>query len=450
MGLKGVEGMTSNQGPGVTAETGALAKTWFKIGCLSFGGAAAQIALLHREFVEERRLIDERSFLHALNLCMLLPGPEAQQLATYIGWRLSGVRGGIVAGGLFVLPGALVMLGLSIVYVYFGTHPSIVALFLGLKCAVLSLIIHAVIRLSRRALKTHASFVVAFIAFFLMAFTTLSFPLIILTAALFAFLITPFWPTMFGANDTQGQIPLESIRWNEIFKSTTLWLIIWFLPLAVIALALGIDHRLVDIGLYFAKLASLSFGGAYALLAWLAQTAVETKSWLSSSEMADGLGLAETTPGPTILVTEFVGFLAAFRAADPLHPLIAGCLGAALTVWMTFAPSFLFIFAGAPLFEHMRSYPRLSAAFQAITSVIVGVIAWVGVWFALHLFFASVTMFETGLLRIPLVPWGSFQLGAAGLSALAALMFFILRLPLGAVLVLTILAGFGVQALGFS
>jgi chromate transporter len=450
MGLKGVEGMTSDQSSSVTAEAGALAKTWFKIGCLSFGGAAAQIALLHREFVEERRLIDERSFLHALNLCMLLPGPEAQQLATYLGWRLSGVRGGILAGSLFVLPGALVMLGLSILYIYFGAHPSIVALFLGLKCAVLSLIIHAVIRLSRRALKTKASLFVSIIAFFVMALTTLPFPLIILAAALIAFFFNPIWPMLFGSYDTQGQEPLAPIKWNEIFKSTTLWLIIWFLPLGVIVIALGIDHRLVDIGLYFAKLASLSFGGAYALLAWLAQTAVETKSWLSSYEMANGLGLAETTPGPTILVTEFVGFLAAFRAPDPLHPLIAGCLGAALTVWMTFAPSFLFIFAGAPLFENMRSYPRLSAAFQAITSVIVGVIAWVGVWFALHLFFASVTLSERGMLRLPLVTWDSFQFEAAGLSALAALMFFILRLPLGAVLVLTILAGFGVRALALS
>ena len=442
--------MTRNQGLSVTAETGALSKTWFKIGCLSFGGAASQIALLHREFVEERRLIDERSFLHALNLCMLLPGPEAQQLATYIGWRLSGVRGGILAGSFFVLPGALVMLGLSIVYVYFGAHPSITTLFLGLKCAVLSLIIHAVIRLSRRTFKTLATFGLALIAFFVMALTTLPFPLIILAAALMAFVLNPFWPTLFGLHDIQTHPPLAPINWSEIFKSTTLWLIIWFLPLAILALALGSDHRLVDIGLYFAKLASLSFGGAYALLAWLAQTAVETKSWLSSLEMADGLGLAETTPGPTILVTEFVGFLAAFRAPDPLHPLIAGCLGAALTVWMTFAPSFLFIFAGAPLFENIRSYPRLSASFQAITSVIVGVIAWVGVWFALHLFFASVTLSENGLLRLPLISWDSFQPEAAGISALAAVMFFILRLSLGAVLVLTILAGFGVQALGLS
>lgn len=442
--------MTSDQGPSVTIKASVLSKTWFKIGCLSFGGAAAQIALLHREFVEERRLIDERSFLHALNLCMLLPGPEAQQLATYLGWRLSGVRGGIVAGGLFVLPGALVMLGLSILYVYFGAYPSIITLFLGLKCAVLSLIIHAVLRLSRRAFKTKASLIVSIIAFFVMAITTFSFPLIILAAALFAFILNPLWPNLFGPQDVQDQSLSSIIKWNEILKSTFLWLIIWFLPLGVVALALGGDHRLVDIGLFFIKLASLSFGGAYALLAWLAQTAVETKSWLSSPEMADGLGLAETTPGPTILVTEFVGFLAAFRAPDPLHPLIAGCLGAALTVWMTFAPSFLFIFAGAPLFEHMRSYPRLSASFQAITSVIVGVIAWVGVWFALHLFFGSVILSESGMLRLPLVSWNSFQPEAAGLSALAAVMFFVLRLPLGAVLVLTILAGFGVHALGLS
>lgn len=432
----------------IRAEKDDLAQTWFKIGCLSFGGAAAQIALLHREFVEERRLIDERSFLHALNLCMLLPGPEAQQLATYLGWRFSGIKGGILAGTLFVLPGALVMLGLSLLYVYFGSHPSIASLFFGLKCAVLSLIIHAIIRLARRAFTNIVSYLFASIAFLAMALTTIPFPILILAAALFAYLIDPLWPSIFGTRATTESHHFESINWLQIFKQALLWIVIWFSPLILIAMTLGVDHRLFDIGLFFAKLASLSFGGAYALLAWLAQTAVETKSWLSPIEMADGLGLAETTPGPTILVTQFVGFLAAHRAAAPLSPLLAAIIGSALTVWMTFAPSFLFIFAGAPLFDRLKAHLRLAAALKAITAIVVGVIAWVGVWFALHLFFASVTSFETGFLRIPLVSFASFQFDAALLSVGAALMFFLLRWPLWAVLILTILAGFGLKLTG--
>ena len=446
----GVDVVKSDEDFSIRVEKCALAKTWFKIGCLSFGGAAAQIALLHREFIEERRLIDERSFLHALNLCMLLPGPEAQQLATYLGWRLSGVSGGLLAGCLFVLPGAFVMLCLSIIYAFFGAHPAISALFFGLKCAVLSLIIHAVIRLGRRALKSILAFALAIMSFLIMAFTTISFPFVILLASLFAYLIDPLWPALFGAREHDERQTLQPIAWFPILKSACLWIIIWALPLGLIMLTLGSDHRLFDIGLFFGKLASLSFGGAYALLGWLAQTAVETKSWLSSVEMADGLGLAETTPGPTILVTEFVGFLAAYRAPQPLPPLVAASLGAALTIWMTFVPSFLFIFAGAPLFERVRSYPRLAAAFQAITAVIVGVIAWVGLWFALHLIFASVTMFEVGLIKVPLISWGSFKPEALGLSTLSALMFFGLRLPLGVVIVLTILAGFGLRVVGFA
>ena len=428
--------------------TTPLAKTWFKIGCLSFGGAAAQIALLHREFVEERRLIDERSFLHALNLCMLLPGPEAQQLATYLGWRFSGVKGGILAGTFFVLPGAAVMLGLSVLYIYFGAHPSIASLFFGLKCAVLSLIIHAVIRLARRAFTNHVSFFIALIAFFAMALTTIPFPILILTAAVFAYFIDPIWPSLFGARESSDPHHVEATNWVQLFKQSFLWIVIWFSPLILIALSLGVDHRLFDIGLFFAKLASLSFGGAYALLAWLAQTAVETKSWLSSLEMANGLGLAETTPGPTILVTQFVGFLAAHRAPAPLSPLLAAILGSVLTVWMTFVPSFLFIFVGAPLFERIKSNHRLGAVLKAITAIVVGVIAWVGLWFAIHLLFGSVTNFEAGLIRAPLVVLESFQLDAAFLSLCAAAMFFLLRWPLWAVLILTVLAGFGLKSTG--
>ena len=424
-----------------------LAKTWLKIGCLSFGGAAAQIALLHREFVEERRLIDERSFLHALNLCMLLPGPEAQQLATYLGWRFSGVRGGIFAGALFVLPGAFVMLGLSALYVFLGAHPSIMSLFFGLKCAVLSLIINAVMRIAKRAFTNKISFVFAFLAFLVMALTTIPFPILILAGVIFAYVFDPIFPSLFGARETivVAHVP---IKWSALLKSAALWIAIWFVPLILIALSLGVGHRLFDIGLFFAKLASLSFGGAYALLAWLAQTAVETKSWLSSIEMADGLGLAETTPGPTILVTQFVGFLASYRAAEPLPPLLSAILGSALTVWMTFIPSFLFIFAGAPLFERVRAYQRLASALKTITAIVVGVIGWVGIWFALQLFFGSVTTYEAGLIRMPIVSWASFQIAAVLLSSFAALMFFLLRWPLWAVLMLTILAGIGLGFMG--
>lgn len=276
--------MKTDQDQNTAPDTEGLLKTWFKIGCLSFGGAAAQIALLHREFVEQRRLIDERSFLHALNLCMLLPGPEAQQLATYLGWRLSGVRGGVLAGTLFVLPGALVMFALSVLYVYFAAHPSLAALFFGLKCAVLSLIIHAVLRLGRRAFVNSASFVLALMSFLAMAFTAIPFPAVILAAALCAFLIDPIFPSLLGPHDVSDQEFKGSLQWAAIMKSILIWALIWFSPLLLIMLLFGIEHRLFDMGIFFAKLASLSFGGAYALLAWLAQTAVETKFWLSPAK----------------------------------------------------------------------------------------------------------------------------------------------------------------------
>jgi len=417
-------------------------RLWLRIGCFSFGGAPAQIAMLHKSVVDERRWIDETSFLHALNFCMLLPGPEAQQLATYVGWRLHGVKGGLAAGVLFVLPGALVMLGLTLVYVSLGHVPFVAALFFGLKAAVLAVIVDAVIRIAKRAFKTQAMLALSIFAFAAIGLLSVPFPVLVLGVAVSAYWIGPQVPQLFALTavpQAQGEIaPGQSGR---TVRTILLWLVIWFTPLGLAALVLGPDHRLVDIGLFFAKLATVTFGGAYALLAWLAQAAVESKGWLAPHEMVDGLGLAETTPGPTILVMQFVGFLAAMRTPGPLNPLLAGVLGAFLTLWMTFAPSFLWIFSLAPYLERLRSNRRLSASLTAIMAVVVGVVAWVAFWFGLHVLFAEVSETTVGFVQWPTVTLASVRADAVALSALAFLLLQVLHRGLGVTLLVTTAAG---------
>jgi chromate transporter len=411
------------------ATLGEAARLWAKIGFLSFGGAAAQIAMLHRLVVEERRWLDEQRFLHALNFCMLLPGPEAQQLATYVGWLLHGTRGGLVAGLLFVLPGALVMLGLSLVYAYAGHIPFVAALFLGLKAAVLAIVVDAVIRIGRRALKTRLAVALAIVAFTATILLGLPFPAIVVGAGLLGAVVVRNWPGALGAAPSSGKAPGSAVSppWMATLRVVVLWLAVWFAPVAAAAAVLGPGHVLVDVGLFFAKLAALTFGGAYALLAWLAQAAVETKGWLSPAQMVDGLGLAETTPGPTILVTQFVGFLAGLRAPGPLNPAVSAVLAAAMTTWVTFAPSFLWIFAGAPYIERLRHNQALGGALAAISAAVVGVIAYVAVWFGLHVLFADVGEAAAGPFRIPTVDPSSVRLDSAGLCALAVLMLLVLR-----------------------
>ena len=353
-------------------------RVWARIGCLSFGGPAGQIALMHREIVEDRKWLTEKEYLGALNFCMLLPGPEAMQLATYAGWNLHGVKGGLAAGLLFVLPGAAVVLLLSMVYGAFGNVPWIAALFYGVKAAVLAIVIEALLRVARRALKSNVDWIIAGLAFLALYCFAVPFPLIIIAAALFGFLRRG------GLVEAQTeQLP----SFVQLGSTIAIWASVWLVPLATLALFLGPHHVLTEIGVFFSKLAMVTFGGAYAVLSYMAQAAVEKQGWLTAPEMIDGLALAETTPGPLILVTQFVGYHAALREMGSVW---GGVAGAAVTLWTTFAPCFLWIFAGAPYIDAIGRRPRLSGALSAITAAVVGVILNLSVWFGLHVLFGTV------------------------------------------------------------
>jgi chromate transporter len=395
---------------------GEAARAWARIGCLSFGGPAGQIALMHREIVEERQWLNEQEYLSALNFCMLLPGPEAMQLATYAGWKLHGTRGGLVAGLFFVLPGAFVILALSMLYGAFGNLPWIAALFYGVKAAVLAIVIEALLRVARRALKTNVDWLIAALAFLALYAFDLPFPLIIAAAALAGFLR--------GSNEA-ATIATTRPTFAALSSTVAIWVIIWLAPLALLALLLGPHHVLTEIGVFFSKLAVVTFGGAYAVLSYMAQAAVEDKAWLTAPEMIDGLALAETTPGPLILVTQFVGYLASLRQMGGVW---GGIAGAIVTLWMTFAPCFLWIFAGAPYIEHIGRSPRLSGALAAITAAVVGVILNLSLWFGLHVLFGKVERIG-GVFKPWWPDWGTLDWGAAGLTLIAA--FVLLKFHLG-------------------
>jgi len=390
---------------------------WLKLGFISFGGPAGQIAIMHRVLVDERKWIDEQRFLHALNFCVLLPGPEATKLATYIGWLLHGTRGGLAAGILFVLPGALIMLGLSLLYALGRGVPAVEGALFGIKAAVLVIVVEALVRIGGRALKTRLLVAIAAAAFIGIFFLNVPFPLIVVAAALAGYFTT-------RAAGSPAQV---AGGWAHAGRTLVVGFLLWCAPVVAVFIALGPEHVLADVGLFFAKLAVVSFGGAYALLAYMAQQAVETYHWMSAPEMVDGLGLAETTPGPLILVTQFVGFLAAYRDAAPFSPIAAGVLGAALTTWMTFVPPIALIFAGAPFVEALRSNPRLSGALAAITAAVVGVILNLTVWFALHVLFGAITEVRAGPLRWYVFDPFALDLKVAALAALAAVLAFVLQ-----------------------
>jgi chromate transporter len=400
------------------------ARVWGKIGVISFGGPAGQIALMHRVLVDERRWIGEKHFLHALNFCMLLPGPEAMQLATYVGWRLHGTLGGLAAGLLFVLPGALVVLALSIAYALYGQVPAVEAAFVGIKAAVLVIVIEALIRVAKRALRGSYDLAIAAASFVAIFFFAAPFPLIIAAAALAGYL---------HARNTASGLNLPepayspSIPLSQTVKTAALWLVIWIGPLLLLPIFFGRAHVTTDIALFFSKLAVVTFGGAYSVLAYMAQQAVETYGWLTPGEMLDGLGLAETTPGPLILVTEFVGFLAGYRFGG--EPKLAfGLLGAAVTLWATFAPCFLWIFTGAPYVERLTANPRLNGALAGVTAAVVGVILNLSLWFALHVLFARVDAVSLGPLRLWTPELSSLDLEVVVLTVLAAVLLLGLRL----------------------
>lgn len=418
-----------------------IAGAFGKIGLINFGGPAGQIALMHRVLVEEKRWIDEDRYLQALNFCTLLPGPEAQQLATFVGWKLRGVRGGLIAGGLFVAPGAVVILALAVLYAYAAHLDAVSAALLGVKAAVLAIVVEALLRLSKRALNAPLKRVIAVGAFAGLFLLQAPFPLILGVAAaigLIAGHLRPQTLRLSPATTLGGHAP---IRWRSIARTVLTWSAIWATPLAVAFAVFGPDHVLVRIGLFFSKLAILTFGGAYAVLAYMAQQAVEGYGWLTAGQMVDALGLAETTPGPLILVTEFVGFQAAFHNPAPFIPLVAGVLGAAMTLWVTFAPCFLWIFAGAPFIARMENEPRLKGALAAITAAVVGVIANLTLWFALHVLFGRFFEPWPGL-SLPNVD--SLDWTAAGLSIVAAVALF--GFHLGVVRTLALCAALGLAA----
>ncbi len=421
-----------------------LLRAFSRIGWLSFGGPAGQIALMQHELVDERKWIEQGAFLRALNLCHLLPGPEAQQLATWIGWRLHGIRGGLAAGLLFVIPGAAIMLGLSLVYALAAGLGWFAALFLGVKAAVLAIVAQALIRVGKRALGTRFKLVLAALAFLALALFDAPFPLVILAAALIGAVVGGSKPGWLGAHGHAAPAGVE-VSTRRLAGATlatiAVWLAIWALPMALIAAILGTGHVLWDIGAFFSKLAVVTFGGAYAVLAYMAQAAVENYQWLGAGEMADGLGLAESTPGPLIMVTQFVGFLAAWRTPEPFSPLTAGLLGAGLTTWVTFAPCFLWIFACAPWMERLERAKALQSALAAITAAVVGVIANLALWFALHVLFTRPEAEVFGLPDVTSLDWR-----AALIAAVSAMLLFRMKRSVFEVLAFAALAGLVLMA----
>ena len=418
---------------------------WAKIGLLSFGGPAGQVALMHKELVERRQWIDEARFLHALNYCMLLPGPEAQQLAIYIGWLMHKTRGGLAAGLLFVLPGFVAILGLSMLYASFRQLPSVAAVFFGLKAAVLAVVVEAVVRVGRRALKSRLMVLVAALAFVAIFFFDVPFPLVVVSAGLFGLLGSRLRPAAFPQPATvnadrsaetvidrmaaAGELSHTKPALGRAVRILVTCSLLWALPIVALTLALGRRSVFVEESVFFSKAAVVTFGGAYAVLGYVAQRAVETYGWLQPGEMLDGLGLAETTPGPLIMVVQFVGFLGAYRHPGPLAPVLAGVVGSVVTVWVTFVPCFLWIFLGAPYIEALRGNRALHAALSTITAAVVGVILNLSLWFALHVVFHTVDETHLGPLRLLVPKLASIDVAAAVLAALA--MLAMLRFKLG-------------------
>jgi len=440
-------------------------KVWTRIGLLSFGGPAGQIALMHRMLVEERKWIGNDRFLHALNYCHLLPGPEAQQLAVYIGWLLHGTKGGLAAGLLFVVPGMLTILALSILYAGFHQTAAVQAFFYGLKPAVLAIVVAAVFRIAAKALKTPYLMGLAGLAFIAMFFYQAPFPLVIVASGMLGYLGTSLCPRFLGEScpgwicggstaaqepDDEGIVDILLAKDSEgrftptlkrSLKVLAVWGTIWLGPVLLLLLLLGPEHVYTKIALFFSKMATVTFGGAYAVLAYMAQEAVAGYGWLQPGEMLDGLALAETTPGPLIQVVQFVGFLAAFRAPGLLNPYAAGTLGALLTVWVTFAPCFLWIFLGAPYVEKLRRNRVMNGALSGITAAVVGVVLNLSIWFGINALFADTGVLHLLGAKVPAPQLASADWFGLALAALAYLAMKYLRL--GMIVVLAACAAIG-------
>ena len=438
---------------------------WARVAALSFGGPAGQIAVMHRILVEEKRWIGENRFLHALNYCMLLPGPEAQQLATYIGWLLHKTKGGLIAGSLFVLPGFISILALSYIYAVYGNVGFVEGLFFGLKAAVLAVVLQAVVRVGSRALKNNVMIGIAAVAFVAIFFFDVPFPIIVLTAALVGFVggrvgaepflvggghgkhggkAVPDAETVLGETIPSHAQP--SLAWS--LRVSGILVLLWMGPVVALLLTLGPDDVFSRIAMFFSKMAVVTFGGAYAVLAYVAQQAVETHGWLAPGEMLDGLGMAETTPGPLIQVVQFVGFMGAFRDPGGLDPLFAATAAAVLTTWVTFVPCFLWIFLGAPFIESIRGNQALSAALAAITAAVVGVILNLAVWFALHVLFAEVREVKGFAMSVDLPVPATLNAVALVLTIGAVIAVFRFKIGMIKVLVACSAVGIGLFLLG--
>lgn len=433
-------------------------RIWARIGLLSFGGPAGQIALMHRILVEEQKWLGEKRFLHALNYCMLLPGPEAMQLAVYIGWLMHRTLGGIIAGLLFVLPGVVAIMALSWVYALYGAVGAVEALFFGLKAAVLAIVVQAVLRIGARALKNRAMVAIAAASFVAIFGFAVPFPLIILSAGLIGFFGARAGLPAFqggGGHGKLGAVQVDDadtllgedspahtqVNRAWAFRVSAIFLALWLVPVALLFGVLGPANVFAQIAGFFSVMAVVTFGGAYAVLAYVAQEAVQNFGWLAPGEMLDGLGMAETTPGPLIMVTQFVGFMGAFREAGELSPLMAGTLGGLLTTWVTFTPCFLWIFLGAPFIERLRDNQVLTAALTAITAAVVGVILNLAVWFGLHVIFAEVQTITSFGLDLDLPVWSTLNIAAAGLVLAAMIAVFHFRLGTVTVLAASAVAG---------
>jgi len=425
-------------------------RVWLRVALLSFGGPAGQIAVMHRILVEEKNWISESRFLHALNYCMLLPGPEAQQLATYIGWLLHRTKGGIMAGGLFILPGIIAIMGLSYIYAAFGNVGYVEALFFGLKAAVLAIVIQAVVRVGKRALRNRIMIALAGSAFIAIFFFNVPFPVIIISAGLIGYAGAKSGRSEFAALEHGGgkdTAAVDSMLGEEMpdhvrpsvpraLKIGAFWLAMWLVPVAALLIAFGLGNVFSQIALFFSKMAMVTFGGAYAVLAYVAQQAVEHYHWVNPREMLDGLGMAETTPGPLIMVLQFVGFMAAYRDPGSLSPMLAGTLGGLLATWVTFTPCFLWIFLGAPFIERLRGNKALAGALTAITAAVVGVILNLSIWFALHTVFRATSKVTSYGLSFDMPVLSSVDMAALVLAIAAATAIF--RFNLG---MLTVLGG---------
>jgi chromate transporter len=433
---------TPSDGIVATPRFGEALRVWLRIGLLSFGGPAGQIALMHRILVEEKRWVSDARFLHALNYCMLLPGPEAQQLATYLGWLLHRTLGGIVAGVLFILPGLLLMLAISVAYVLYGDVGWMRGLLFGLQTATLAIVVEAVLRLGRRALKNRALWGIAAAAFIAIFAFGLPFPLIVISAAAIGLLGARLRPDLFLPKPAADGDDVEPVpdharpRRGRNLRVLAVCGLLWFGPIALLYAIVGPNHVYTQESVFFSKMAVVTFGGAYAVLAYMTQQAVERYGWLLPGEMVQGLALAETTPGPLILVLSYVGFLGAWRDPGALPPIAAGLIGATLSTWVTFVPCFLWIFLGAPYIERLRGHRGLTAALTGITAAVVGVILNLSLWFAVHVLFRDVGRWQGWGLSLPLPDWHS--LDPAALLIGAAAMLALLRWHLG--LIRTLLA----------